>query len=186
MKKVLFLSLLGFVVLGGDEVAKSLTLRIDNVFMMFCAVLVFIMHLGFACLETGLTQAKNAVNILFKNISVVAIATIVYGLIGFNLMYPGDWLIENIFPVFSLSGLEAPMANGSLDLSYNASYTYWTDFLFQAMFAAATASIVSGAVCERIKLSSFLIFSALFAGIVYPILGAAQWGGGFLSNFGFL
>ena len=136
------------------------------------------MHLGFATLETGLTRAKNTVNILFKNVSIVAIATLVYGLIGFNLMYPGDnWIVEGYFPgwVFGLD------ATGGMDPTYYTGYTYWTDFLFQAMFAAATASIVSGAVCERIKLSAFLIFCTIFAGIVYPILGAAYWGGGFLS-----
>ena len=155
---------------------------ISNVFVMFCAVLVFIMHLGFATLETGLTRAKNTVNILFKNVSIVAIATIVYAIIGFNLMYPGDnWMADGFLPgwVFGLS------PDGNMDASYWPGYTYWTDFLFQAMFAAATASIVSGAVCERIKLSSFLIFCSIFAGIVYPILGAAKWGGGFLDGKGF-
>ena len=155
----------------------------SNVFMMFCAVLVFIMHLGFATLETGLTRAKNTVNILFKNVSIVAIATIVYGIIGFNLMYPcGAWIADGWFPQF-VPGL-APEGQMGADYA-GAGYTYWTDFLFQAMFAAATASIVSGAVCERIKLSGFLIFCTLFAGIVYPILGAAKWGGGFLDGMGF-
>ena len=177
--------LLGITVLSAAGQSVDLVqLRIDNVYMMFCAVLVFMMHLGFACLETGLTRAKNSTNILFKNISIVAIATLLYGLIGFNLMYPGAWLIDGILPNIAF-GLDAPMINGKLDLSYNAGYTYWTDFLFQAMFAAATASIVSGAVCERIKLSSFLIFSGIFAGIIYPILGSAYWGGGFLSEGGF-
>jgi len=155
----------------------------SNVFMMFCAVLVFIMHLGFATLETGLTRAKNTVNILFKNVSIVAIATIVYGIIGFNLMYPcGEWIAEGWFPKF-VPGL-APEGQMGADYA-DGGYTYWTDFLFQAMFAAATASIVSGAVCERIKLGSFLIFCTIFAGIVYPILGAAKWGGGFLDAKGF-
>ena len=155
----------------------------SNVFMMFCAVLVFIMHLGFATLETGLTRAKNTVNILFKNVSIVAIATIVYAIIGFNLMYPcGAWIADGWFPQF-VPGL-AP--DGQMGADYaGAGYTYWTDFLFQAMFAAATASVVSGAVCERIKLSAFLIFCTVFAGLVYPILGAAKWGGGFLADMGF-
>lgn len=168
---------------GGVE-AKEIEdfFTISNVFVMFCACLVFIMHLGFATLETGLTRAKNTVNILFKNVSIVAIATLVYGLIGFNLMYPGDWIVEGYFPgwVFGLD------ATGGMDPTYYTGYTYWTDFLFQAMFAAATASIVSGAVCERIKLSAFLIFCTIFAGIVYPILGAAYWGGGFLSDAEFI
>lgn len=155
---------------------------INNVFMMFCAVLVFIMHLGFATLETGLTRPKNTVNILFKNVAIVAIATLIYGFIGFNLMYPGEWIVDGVFPTFS-PFLDAG-ADGTTP-AYNLGYTYWTDFLFQAMFAAATASVVSGAVCERIKLPAFLIFCTIFAGIVYPILGAAHWGGGFLSGKGF-
>lgn len=155
----------------------------SNIFILFCACLVFIMHLGFATLETGLTRAKNTVNILFKNVSIVAIATIVYAIVGFNLMYPGDgWIAEGWFPSF-VFGLTPP-DDGMLP-TY-AAYTYWADFLFQAMFAAATASIVSGAVCERIKLSAFLIFCTLFAGLVYPILGAAYWGGGFLGDKGFI
>jgi Amt family ammonium transporter len=155
----------------------------SNVFMMFCAVLVFIMHLGFATLETGLTRAKNTVNILFKNVSIVAIATIMYAIIGFNLMYPcGAWIADGWFPKFV--PFLAPEGQMGVDYA-GAGYTYWTDFLFQAMFAAATASVVSGAVCERIKLGSFLIFCTLFAGIVYPILGAAKWGGGFLDGKGF-
>ena len=155
---------------------------ISNVFVMFCAVLVFIMHLGFATLETGLTRAKNTVNILFKNVSIVAIATLVYGIVGFNLMYPGDnWIADGFLPGFAWGF----SPDGGMDASYWPGYTYWTDFLFQAMFAAATASIVSGAVCERIKLSAFLIFCTVFAGIVYPILGAAKWGGGFLDAKGF-
>lgn len=154
---------------------------ISNVFIMFCACLVFIMHLGFATLETGLTRAKNTVNILFKNVAIVAIATLTYALIGFNLMYPGSWMVEGMIGVFS-PGLDAA---GALDPTYNTGYTYWSDFLFQAMFAAATASVVSGAVCERIKLNAFLIFCTIFAGLVYPILGAAHWGGGFLADKGF-
>ena len=156
---------------------------VSNVFVMFCACLVFIMHLGFATLETGLTRAKNTVNILFKNVSIVAIATIIYAIVGFNLMYPGDnWIVEGIIPgvAFGFS------PEGGMDASYWPGYTYWTDFLFQAMFAAATASVVSGAVCERIKLSAFLIFCTIFAGIVYPILGSAYWGGGVIGGTNFI
>ncbi|MCM8525162.1 MAG: ammonium transporter [Lentisphaeraceae bacterium] len=155
----------------------------SNIFILFCACLVFIMHLGFATLEVGLTRAKNTVNILFKNVSIVAIATIVYAIIGFNLMYPGDaWMAGKWLPAF-VTGLNVP--DNGMTADY-AAYTYWADFLFQAMFAAATASIVSGAVCERIKLSAFLIFCTIFAGIVYPILGAAYWGGGFLGDTDFI
>lgn len=170
-----------FVVTGKEKVDMA-TFRINNVFIMICACMVFIMHLGFATLETGLTRAKNSINILFKNVAIVAIATLVYAVIGFNLMYPGDWMVTEVIPSLGL-GFNVPIdANTPL---YNAGYTWYTDFLFQAMFAAATASVVSGAVCERIKLNAFLVFCTVFAGIVYPILGSAHWGGGFLSKQGF-
>ena len=155
----------------------------SNVFMMMAAVLVFIMHLGFCCLEVGFSRAKNSVNIIFKNFTIVAIATLVYGLMGFNIMYPGEFSIGEFFG-FAGFGLEA--AEGASAMTYAGGYTYWTDFLFQAMFAAATASIVSGAVCERIKINSFLIFCTVFAGIIYPIIGSWGWGGGFLATWGFV
>ncbi|MDD7986462.1 ammonium transporter [Lentisphaera marina] len=154
----------------------------SNVFMMFCAVLVFIMHLGFCCLEVGFSRAKNSVNIIFKNFTIVAIATLVYGAIGFNIMYPGDFSIGSFF---GFAGPGIGGTAGEMGMTYSDGYTYWTDFLFQAMFAAATASIVSGAVCERIKINSFLIFCTIFAGVIYPIIGSWGWGGGFLGDWGF-
>ena len=124
--------------------------------MMIAAFLVFIMHLGFAMVESGLTQAKNTVNILFKNTTIIAIGLLSYALIGFNLMYPGDW---NIIPkVIGFSGFGVSAGDADLSPAYSTGYTYWTDFLFQAMFAATAATIVSGAVAERIRLRSFLVF----------------------------
>lgn len=97
-------------------------------------------------------------------------------------MYPGNF---NGFLGFAGIGLDVPLlANGSLDLSYNEGYTYWTDFLFQGMFAATAATIVSGAVAERIKLGQFMLFTVLYIAFVYPIVGSWQWGGGFLSTLG--
>ncbi|WDE97224.1 ammonium transporter [Lentisphaera profundi] len=154
----------------------------SNVFMMFCAVLVFIMHLGFCCLEVGFCRAKNSVNIIFKNFTIVAIATLVYAAVGFNIMYPGDFSIGTFF---GFAGFGIGGTAGEMGMTYSDGYSYWTDFLFQAMFAAATASIVSGAVCERIKINSFLIFCTIFAGVIYPIIGSWGWGGGFLGDFGF-
>jgi Amt family ammonium transporter len=143
------------------------------------------MHLGFSMIEVGLTRAKNTVNILFKNVAIVAIGTITYAIIGFNLMYPGDnWIIAGWLSEF-IPGISAPEgAAGGIDYADGA-YTYWTDFIFQGMFAATAATIVSGAVAERIKLGPFLVFSTLFVGIVYPILGAWHWGGGWASQAGF-
>jgi Amt family ammonium transporter len=161
----------------------SLGLTASNIWMMVATFLVFIMHLGFATLEAGLTQSKNTVNILFKNTMIPAIGLLTYAWFGFNLMYPGEF---NGFLGFAGFGLPFPTVEGGfLDLSYNGSYTYWTDFLFQGMFAATAATIVSGAVAERIKLSSFLIFSTIFVGLVYPVVGSWKWGGGWLDAMGF-
>jgi Amt family ammonium transporter len=155
----------------------------NNTWMIVATLLVFIMHLGFASLESGLTRSKNTVNILFKNTGIIAIGLLTYTIVGFNLMYPGNWMVSNILGEFS------PIKN-SLDsaadlISYNTGYTYWTDFLFQAMFAATAATIVSGAVAERIKLGSFLLFSLIYVAICYPIFGSWKWGGGWLDAQGF-
>ncbi len=190
MKKVYGLSLLALILCGSPAFAEeavaptaSLGLTISNVWMMVATFLVFIMHLGFASLEAGLTQSKNTVNILFKNTMIPAIGLLTYAWFGFNLMYPGEF---NGIIGFAGFGLPFPtVAGGFLDLSYNEGYTYWTDFLFQGMFAATAATIVSGAVAERIKLSSFLVFSTVFVGLVYPILGSWKWGGGWLDSLGF-
>jgi len=149
---------------------------------MICTALVFFMHLGFAFLEIGLTRQKNTLNILFKNIFIITVGLLLYCLIGFNLMYPG--FAEDALGVFGFAGfgLEAPLLEGSLDLSYNEGYTYWTDFLFQGMFAATAATIVSGAVAERMKLGPFMMFTILYVGLVYPIAGSWKWGGGFLQT----
>ena len=159
----------------------------NNVWMMLCAALVFFMHLGFSFLEIGLTRQKNTINILFKNFFIITMGLITYCLIGFNLMYPGDFnIIGNGILGFAGPGLDAAVA---ADLAYNEGYTYWTDFLFQGMFAATAGTIISGAVAERIKINSFMLIILLYVTIVYPIVGSWQWGSGFLSTltdeFGF-
>jgi len=157
-------------------------LTTNNVWMMLCAALVFFMHLGFSFLEIGLTRQKNTINILFKNFFIITMGIIVYCLVGFNLMYPGDFNIIGAFGGilgFAGLGLDAVAAS---DLAYNEGYTYWTDFLFQAMFAATAGTIISGAVAERIKINSFMLIVFLYVGIVYPLVGSWQWGGGFLST----
>lgn len=155
---------------------------VNNLWMMMATALVFIMHLGFASLEAGLTQAKNTLNILFKNSVIPGIGLITYTFVGFNLMYPGE-AFSGGFLGFAGLGIDAG-ADG-ITSAYNIGYTYWTDFLFQGMFAATAATIVSGAVAERIKLSSFLVFSTIFVAIAYPITGMWKWGGGFLDVLGF-
>jgi len=162
----------------------------NNIWMLVSTVLVFIMHLGFATLESGLTQKKNTVNILFKNVMIVCIGLLTYWIIGFNLMYPGGDYAGGFFGFagFGLSypeELTAAYAEGKFDAYGAGGYTYWTDFIFQAMFAATCATIVSGAVAERIKLGSFLIFATLFVAISYPITGMWKWGGGWLNEAGF-
>ena len=151
--------------------------------MMLCAALVFFMHLGFSFLEIGLTRQKNTINILFKNFFIITMGIIVYCLVGFNLMYPGNFnIIGNGILGFAGLGLDSAAAS---DLAYNDGYTYWTDFLFQAMFAATAGTIISGAVAERIKINSFMLIVFIYVGLVYPVVGSWQWGSGFLYSLGF-
>ena len=165
----------------GTPISKEM-FTINNTWMLVSTFLVFIMHLGFATLEAGLTRPKNTVNILFKNTSIVAIGILTYALDGFNLMYPGDFSVGKII---GFAGFGVGTDASGLTSAYNPGYTYWTDFMFQAMFAATAATIVSGAVAERIKLSSFLIFSTFYVAIIYPMVGSWKWGGGWLDELGF-
>ena len=175
--------------LAGDgvaEVAGSTAMYVvNNTWMLVATFLVFVMHLGFAALESGMTQAKNTVNILFKNTAIIAIGLLTYALVGFNLMYPGDFSIAGFF---GFAGFGIGVDPASMMVAGDDGvgiYTYWTDFIFQAMFAATAATIVSGAVAERIKLHSFLIFSVIYVAFVYPWLGSWKWGGGWLDAKGF-
>jgi Amt family ammonium transporter len=163
---------------------ETTILTINNVWMMVCTALVFFMHLGFSFLEIGLTRQKNTINILFKNFFVITVGLLLYCLGGFNLMYPGFEDGEMGILKFAGFGIAAP--DGGMGFGYaDGGYTWWTDFLFQGMFAATAATIVSGAVAERIKLSGFMLFAILYVGLVYPIVGAWKWGGGFLDQWGF-
>lgn len=166
---------------SADITANLLTA--NNIWMMMATALVFIMHLGFAGVEAGFGQSKNTVNILFKNTLTPIIGILTYALVGFNLMYPG-FDVPGWFG-FAGFGLETS-ATADISAEYaGAGYTYWTDFLFQAMFAATAATIVSGAVAERVKLGAYLIFTLIFVGVVYPIIGSWKWGGGALDAMGF-
>ena len=154
-----------------------------NLWILIASLLVFIMHLGFASLESGLTRAKNTVNILSKNLIIFSIGFLIYAFIGFQMMYPGDsWIIEGLL---GFGGLGLDMSFKDPDKFYTEHYTYWSDFIFQAMFAVTAATIVSGAVAERIRLPSFFIITFLYMGLIYPIVGSWQWGGGVLSTLGF-
>ena len=147
--------------------------------------LVFFMAAGFAMLEAGLVRSKNVAMQLTKNMALFGLACIFYYLIGFNLMYPGDaWTIPNILGAFSVTSLEpVGLAAADADLSYAS---VGSDFFFQLMFCAATASIVSGALAERIKLWPFLIFVVVLTSLIYPIQASWKWGAGFLDQAGFL
>ena len=151
---------------------------------VIAAALVFLMHLGFATLESGLCQQKNVVNVLFKNVFIISVGVITYAFFGFNTHYPGDfngW--------FSWGGMIGDLnADGGNTWGYGGlglAMTGFGDFIFQAMFAATGATIVSGAVAERVKLSSFMIFAVIFVGVAYPVAGSWHWGGGVLAEMGF-
>lgn len=181
----LILALLPHAALASDATAASATYIVNNTWMLVATFLVFIMHLGFASLEAGLTRSKNTVNILFKNTAIIAIGLLTYAIVGFNLMYPGDFSLGAFFG-FAGFGIGTDAAGMMIAGDDGVGiYTYWTDFIFQAMFAATAATIVSGAVAERIKLSSFLFFSTIYVALVYPIVGSWKWGGGWLDGMGF-
>jgi Amt family ammonium transporter len=151
---------------------------------VIAAALVFLMHLGFATLESGLCQRKNTVNILFKNVFIISIGVLTYAFFGFNTHYPGEfngW--------FSWGGMIGDLnADGGSTWGYGGlglAMTGFGDFIFQAMFAATGATIVSGAVAERVKLSAFMVFAVLFVGVAYPVAGSWHWGGGVLADIGF-
>ena len=159
---------------------------IFTTFMFLVAgFLVFFMAAGFAMLEAGLVRGKNVTMQLTKNIALFSIASLFYYLLGYNLMYPGDgWSITGVLGAFSVTGLEPVGLTGAEpDLTYAS---VGSDFFFQLMFCAATASIVSGALAERIKLWPFLVFVIVLTAVIYPVQASWKWGGGFLDEMGFL
>ena len=159
---------------------------VSMLWTVIAAAMVFIMHLGFATLEAGLTQSKNTVNILFKNVWIISIGLLTYAAMGFNTHYPVDsWQIPGWLgingPISGLTGGDKDTwAYGGLSLAMTA----YGDFIFQAMFAATAATIVSGAVAERVKLPSFMVFSTILVAVGYTVAGSWHWGGGWLSGLG--
>jgi len=173
----------------GTELA-SLKVGLDTMWVMIAASLVFFMNAGFCMLETGFCRRKNAVNLLSKNLIVFAMATIAFWILGFGLMF-GDgngWIGTN--GLLLLSGPDNSPATGN---AYRGVYSSlsWTGipllvkFFFQLAFAGVAATIISGAVAERIKFIVFLLFSLLFVGLIYPVTGHWVWGGGWLAKAGF-
>lgn len=165
---------------GTLDVAGKALFDVNNLWVVLGGMLVFVMHLGFACVETGLTRAKNCTNILFKNTLTPAIGFLTFAVCGFGLMFPneGHWLYGKVLG-FAGWGLD-PLHGGATE-----SYTYWSWFFFQGMFAATAATIVSGAVAERIKVNSYLLFTTFYVMFVYPLLGSWGWGGGWLADLNF-
>ncbi len=166
---------------------------LNSLLFLIGGFLVFWMAAGFAMLEGGLVRSKNVTMQMTKNIALFSLASIFYYLIGYNLMYPlGSWMIGSDETGGYLSALWGPGVLEAVGVGADAvdDYSYastGSDFFFQLMFCAATASIVSGALAERIKLWPFLIFTVILTSIIYPIQASWKWGGGFLdSQYGFL
>ncbi|MBT3210407.1 MAG: ammonium transporter, partial [Planctomycetaceae bacterium] len=170
----------------GDATAEALAsyiqetdYTINTLIMFICAVLVIFMQAGFAMVEIGLNSAKNAVNILSKNVMDLCVGVLLYLFIGFNLMYPGDaWTVDGYLGSFTPFVVES-------DGTGYGDYSSYADFLFQVAFAATAATIVSGAVAGRMKFSAYLVYSAILTGLIYPISGAWKWGGGWCDSMGF-
>ena len=154
------------------------TFIFNTLLFLIGGFLVFWMAAGFAMLEAGLVRAKNVTTQLTKNIALFSIAAIMYWLVGYNLMYPGDaWIMPDVLGTIGTKDVKTTIDAGG--------YSNASDFFFQLMFCATTASIVSGTLAERVKLWPFLIFVVVLTGFIYPIEASWQWGAGFLSQMGF-
>ncbi len=155
---------------------------LDNAFLFIAAVMVFFMQAGFAMVEAGFNSSKNAVNILFKNSMDICVGVLLFYFIGFGLMYPGSYGVEEVeskWVAFGGVGLDG------YAVADDRTFSPEVDWLFQAVFAATAATIVSGAVAGRMKVAGYLIYSAVLTGFIYPISGMWKWGGGFLNAEGF-
>tara|TARA_B100000886_G_scaffold34913_1_gene21749 strand:- start:1074 stop:2408 length:1335 start_codon:yes stop_codon:yes gene_type:complete len=167
-------------------VATDTVFILNSLLFLVGGFLVFWMAAGFSMLEAGLVRSKNVTMQLTKNVALFSMATVFYYLIGYNLMYPlGSWSMDGILSgVWGVAILEAVGVGRDSADDYGYAST-GSDFFFQLMFCAATASIVSGALAERIKLWPFLIFVVLLTAVIYPIQASWKWGGGFLDGMGF-
>jgi len=175
---IVFLFLLFFAVpgsaLGADYDTVSNGVAIDTVWTLIAAFLVMLMHAGFTMVETGFTRAKNAGNIIMKNLMAFSVGSFLYWLVGYGIMFGTDWaglLGTKGFALFSSA------AEGGMPV--------WAFLLFQTVFCATAATIVSGAMAERMRFSAFIIFTAVATTIIYPVVGHWIWGGGWLANLGF-
>lgn len=172
LKKSLLLSLFLFLVASPVYAApttESLQISVDLVWVMFAAFLVFFMHAGFAMVESGFTRAKNSLNILMKNFLTISLASILFFVVGYGLMFGTT--------AGSIIGIDGFLLSGVDDIGF---------FVFQAMFVATCATIISGAVAERMKLGSYILFVIAMTSVIYPVVGHWIWqGDGWLTNLGF-
>lgn len=167
----MFISLLAATrVNAADPTVESVSASIDMMWVMFGAVLVFLMHAGFAMVETGFTRSKNSLNILMKNMLTVAVSSVLYFVVGFVLMF----------------GSSKGGFIGSSGFFLNGESDQMSFFVFQIVFAATCATIISGAVAERMKLSSYMMLTIAMVAVIYPVVGHWVWGGGWLSKLGFV
>jgi ammonium transporter, Amt family len=171
------------------QTVAELKVALDTAWVLLTAFLVFFMNLGFALVESGLTRSKNTVNILAKNFIVFAISSLSFYVIGWGLMFGDGNALFGTDGVFFVSGADNSPATGD---AYTGVYSalnwtgvpLWAKFFFQLVFAGTAATIVSGAVAERVKFHAFIIFSFVMVGIIYPITGHWVWGGGWLAKLG--
>ena len=168
-----------------EEPIAHLAYSLDTFYFLICGALVMWMAAGFAMLEAGLVRAKNTAEILTKNVALFAVASIMYMIVGYGIMYPsgGNGIIPEINWSFMFGGdhtVEEVLGSGG-----DTYYSVMADFFFQVVFVATAMSIVSGAVAERMKLWSFLLFAVVMTGFIYPVQGYWKWGGGFLDGLGF-
>ena len=165
---------------------EEIAFALDTFYAVMAGALVMFMAAGFTMLEAGLVQKKDVSEIVTKNIGLYSIACIMYLVCGFVLMYPGSALIEGFIPSIGTSvGLSTSMAIEEIGIPYSMDYSQQADFFFQVVFVATAMSIVSGAVAGRMKLLPFFLFAVVLTGVIYPIQGYWNWGGGFLSSMGY-
>lgn len=171
------------------DAIKDYKITVDTLWVMVAAFLVFFMNLGFGMVESGLCRAKNAVNILSKNFIVFAISSLAFYIIGWGLMFGDGNAFVGLKGLWFVSGVDNSPATGD---AYQGVYSainwtgvpIWAKFFFQLVFAGTAATIVSGAVAERIKYHSFIVFTFVIAGVIYPVVGHWIWGGGWLQKLG--
>ena len=167
---------------------EELAFALDTFYAVMAGALVMFMAAGFTMLEAGLVQKKDVSEIVTKNIGLYSIACIMYLACGFVIMYPGSYIIEGVLPsIFGTNsfGLSTSLPNEDIGMPYGMDYSQQADFFFQVVFVATAMSIVSGAVAGRMKLLPFYLFAIVLTGLIYPIQGAWNWGGGFLSSMGY-